>query len=107
MVRLGVAVSRVWRMVGPEGRAGAGGDAARSCGAASVMSEPEGVHCSMREGADPWPREDVPMLVITWVSPAGRTEPSPGEAIQTCVASSRCARKASCDPSGDHMRSLT
>ena len=106
MVRVGVAVARVWRMAGPEGRAGAVGSGPRSAGAARVMSDPDGVHCSIRDGLEPCPPEDVPRVAITRASPAGWTLPSAVEAIHTCVASSRCARKASREPSGDHMRSL-
>ena len=106
-MRVGVAVARVWRMVGPEGSAGGGGGGPRSAGAASVRIEPDGVHCSMLEGADPCPRDEVPIVAITRASPAGVTLPSLVSAIQTSVRSSRCARKASREPSGDHMRSLT
>ena len=107
IVRVGVASTRVWRIVGPDGSAGAGGEDPRSAGAASVRSDPEGVHWSRRDGADPWPRDEVPMELITWMSPADDTLPSLVSAIQTSVRSSRCARKASREPSGDHMRSLT
>ena len=53
MVRVGVAVARVCLMVGPSGRAGAGGAAPRSAGSARVMIDPAGVHWSISDGADP------------------------------------------------------
>ena len=107
MVRVGVAAARVWRMLGPDGRAGAGGAGPRSAGAARVMMEPSGVHWSIWDGAEPWPRDEVPMVAITRASPTTLTLPSSVDAIHTSVRSSRCARKASREPSGDHIRSLT
>ena len=106
-MRVGVADARVCRMVGPAGRTGAGGSAPRSAGSARVMTEPAGVHCSIRDGADPCPRDEVARVAITRASPATVTLPSPADAIQTSVRSSRCARKARRAPSGDHIRSLT
>ena len=105
-VRVRVASARVLRVSGPVGMRLRAGSAPRPSGTRSEITVPSGVHWIMFDELVPWPRALVATVASTRSLLRLRVRPLAASAVHTSVWVGRCVRNASCEPSGDQVKSL-